>query len=102
MATPPNDQGDEDDPPPPQPPRVLDITPPRLLEIGPTIERLREETRSWIARALVLLLVGTTVAMVALIGTETIKVNEALAMLGALTAVVGTALGFYFGGHKGG
>jgi hypothetical protein len=41
-------------------------------------------------------------AMVVLIGTETIKVNEALAMLGALTAVVGTALGFYFGGHKGG
>jgi prolyl-tRNA editing enzyme YbaK/EbsC (Cys-tRNA(Pro) deacylase) len=72
------------------------------LEIGPNIEKLREETRSWIAKALVLLLMGTTVAMVVLIGTATIKVNEALALLGALTAVVGTALGFYFGGHKGG
>lgn len=113
MTTPPDGRGDKDDPPPaetpprppPQPPRVLEATPPRpqrVLEIGPAIEKLREETRSWIAKALVLLLVGTTVAMVALIGTETIKVNEALAMLGALTAVVGTALGFYFGGHKGG
>lgn len=73
-----------------------------MLEVGASIEKVREETRSWIAKSLVLLLVGTTAAMVALIGTETIKVNEALAMLGALTAVVGTALGFYFGGHKGG
>jgi hypothetical protein len=76
--------------------------PPRILQFGPpkTIDELREETRSWIAKALVLLLIGATVAMVVLIAVERIKVNEALAMLGALTAVVGTALGFYFGGHK--
>jgi hypothetical protein len=98
MPMPPNGRDHEDDPPQAEtPPR-----PQRVLEIGPSIEKLREETRSWIAKALVLLLVGTTVAMVALIATETIKVNEALAMLGALTAVVGTALGFYFGGHKSG
>jgi hypothetical protein len=99
MTTPPNGRGDGDvqPPPPEQLPR-----PPRVLEIGASIEKLREETRSWIARALVLLLIGTTMAMVALIATNGIKVNEALAMLGALTAVVGTALGFYFGGHKGG
>jgi len=76
--------------------------PPRVLEVGGTIEKVREETRSWIAKALVLLLIGTTVAMVGLIAAESVKVNEALAMLGSLTAVVGTALGFYFGGHKGG
>jgi hypothetical protein len=100
MATPPPGRGNVDDPPPAE--TVPTPRPPRVLEIGPSIEKLREETRSWIAKSLVLLLVGTTVAMVVLIGTETIKVNEALAMLGALTAVVGTALGFYFGGHKGG
>ncbi|HTR89065.1 MAG TPA: hypothetical protein VMG62_03030 [Solirubrobacteraceae bacterium] len=77
-----------------KPPRFVQFTPPK------TIDELREETRSWIAKALVLLLIGATVAMVALIAAESIKVNEALAVLGALTAVVGTALGFYFGGHK--
>ncbi|HEV7937738.1 MAG TPA: hypothetical protein VGP18_06910 [Solirubrobacteraceae bacterium] len=82
-----------------QPPRPR---PPRVLEVGGKfdVEKKREETRSWIAQALVLLLIGTTAATVALIAAHDIKVNEALAMLGSLTAVVGTALGFYFGGHK--
>jgi hypothetical protein len=103
MTTPPNGRGDGTEKPPPpagsEPPLPR---PPRVLEVGANIEKLREETRSWIAQALVLLLIGTVAAMVALIAAHDIKVNEALAMLGALTAVVGTALGFYFGGHKSG
>ncbi len=93
------DDGGEQPPPQPEHPR-----PPRVLEVGDKIEieKRREETRSWIAKALVLLLIGMTAAMVALIAAHDIKVNEALAMLGALTAVVGTALGFYFGGHHSG
>lgn len=78
--------------------------PPRVLDVGARveIEKQREKTRSWIARMLVWLLVGTVAAMVGLIAAHDVKVNEALAMLGALTAVVGTALGFYFGGHHSG
>jgi multidrug transporter EmrE-like cation transporter len=95
MAIPTGGAAERDDTPP---------RPPRVAEVGGqlAIETKREDTRSWIAKTLVLLLIAMSAAMVALIAAHDIKVNEALAMLGALTAVVGTALGFYFGGHKGG
>ena len=60
---------------------------------------LREETRSWIAKKLVCLLAIVFVALVGLVGANQIDVNDAVSILAPLTAVVGTALGFYFGGH---
>lgn len=63
---------------------------------------LRERTRSWIARALVALLTVMTLVLLGFVGFGKVSVNEALAIQAPLTAVVGTALGFYFGGQKNG
>jgi hypothetical protein len=39
-------------------------------------------------------------SLIALVGWGKIKVNDALSIVAPVTAVVGTALGFYFGGEK--
>lgn len=63
----------------------------------------REETRSWLAKALVLLLAAVSLALIACVATELISVDAAsdlaLAVLSPLVALTGAALGFYFGGE---
>ena len=66
------------------------------------VRQQREDTRSWIAKALVILLVISFLAIIGLVAADRINVNDSLSILAPLTAVVGTALGFYFGGHKDG
>lgn len=65
---------------------------------------VREATRSWLAKALVWLLIGVAAALIVAPSADLLTVEEsktlALAVLSPLVAVTGTALGFYFGGQK--
>lgn len=80
---------------------------PPTVHVGETIdlETIREQTRSYIAKALVLLLVAVTLALIGLTAWHRLSVGDAKDLAGAvlspLIAVTGTALGFYFGGHHG-
>lgn len=89
-------EGDPDQPPPLQLPRAGSLRP------TPEEHRqqFREETRSWIAKALVLLLSVAALALIGLVGWHRINANDAISILAPLVAAVGTALGFYFGGHE--
>ena len=67
---------------------------------------VREATRSWLAKALVWLLIGTSATLMGTPAAGLLTVEEtktlALAVLAPLIGVTGTALGFYFGGQKDG
>lgn len=77
-----------------------------------TIPQKQEQTRSWLAKALVTTLMGTIVLTFTFVGTEMLlKVSgkdvetqdfrEILTLvLTSETALVGTALGFYFGSQN--
>lgn len=59
---------------------------------------MREADRGWLARALVILLMGTVIAVLTLLALHRIAGNEAALVLSPVVAVVGTVMGFYFGG----
>lgn len=88
---------------------------PQILQLGRSIREpgkeydprpIREETRSWLARVLVYLLVAVTLTLIGLTAGGLLTIDEAKDLAGAilspLIAVTGTALGFYYGGHHSG
>jgi|GEM_PF-6267569 len=96
------------DEPPPSGQGLLTIAPAEpTVSVGEKIdlETIREETRSYIAKGLVLLLVAVALALIGLTAWGKLSIDEAKDLAGAvlspLIAVTGTALGFYFGGHHG-
>ena len=68
------------------------------------IQRERERIRGWTTKGLVLLLIGTTIAIIIIAYFDT-SPNHNLAdtitkdVYTPIVAIVGTVLGFYFGGH---
>ena len=65
---------------------------------------VREQTRSLLAQALVALLVVVSILLIVFVATGNINIDDAKDLAGTvlspLIAVTGTALGFYFGGHR--
>jgi hypothetical protein len=65
---------------------------------------LREETRSWLAQGLLVLLGAVALSLVGLLAANLLNEAEAkdlaTGVLSPIVAVTGTALGFYFGGHR--
>ena len=64
----------------------------------------RESTRSWLARALVLLLSIVSLGLIVGVASSWLSTEQAkdlaLAVLSPLVALTGAALGFYFGGEQ--
>ncbi len=75
----------------------------RLEVTGETeLATRRELTRAWIAKVLVGLMCTVFLSLIGFVAWHRITVDDALSIIAPLTAVVGTALGFYFGGHRSG
>jgi hypothetical protein len=70
------------------------------------LEEVREKTRRNLALILAALLFIVAILLVSLTATGDLKVETtkdlAASVLSPVVAVTGTALGFYFGGHRGG
>jgi hypothetical protein len=81
---------------------------PIQLEPGPRYDPnpVREQTRSLLAQALVALLIAVSLMLIVFVALGDIDTNSAKDLAGTvlspLIAVTGTALGFYFGGHRSG
>jgi hypothetical protein len=87
---------------------LLTLSPqPPTVRVGETVDiaTIQEQTRSYIAKLLVLLLAAVTLALIGLTAWHKLSIEDAKDLAGAvlspLIAVTGTALGFYFGGHVG-
>jgi hypothetical protein len=75
---------------------------PQPTQIPYDPSRDRELARVYLAKVLVWVLAGTVAATFTLAGGGWVSIKDSLPVLTALIGVVGTALGFYFGGHSGG
>jgi hypothetical protein len=75
---------------------------PQPIRIPYDPSRDRELARAYLAKVLVWVLAGSVVAIFILAGGGWVSIKDTLPVLTALVGVVGTALGFYFGGHSSG
>jgi hypothetical protein len=123
VATPPADPGkaastepepSQSEPSSPQPPsgRRWFVTQersdePKLVRLGPRYDPrpLRERTRSWVARILVLLLVAVSLSLVIFTAVGELAIEDARDLAGVVLAplvvLAGTVFGFYYSGHSG-
>jgi hypothetical protein len=71
----------------------------------PDIEAAQEKTRRQLALILAWLLFITALSLIGLVAVNAIDIEDAkdlaASVLSPVVAVTGTALGFYFGGHRG-